>query len=95
MSATKPDCSPLTPPPFADAGQPTQNAFAERFIRTFKEEHVDFADYDSFDDACSQIGHWLEITYNTERIHSVHNYLTAAEFEDAYLQQQASLFSPV
>lgn len=79
----------------ADAGQPTQNAFAERFIRTFKEEHVDFADYDSFDDACSQIGHWLEITYNTERIHSAHNYLTPAEFEAAYLQQQASLFSSV
>lgn len=70
----------------ADAGQPTQNAFAERFIRTFKEEHVDFADYTSFDDACSQIGHWLEITYNTERIHSAHNYLTPAEFEATYLQ---------
>lgn len=77
----------------ADAGQPTQNAFVERFIRTFKEEHVDFADYDSFDDACQQIGHWLEVTYNTLRIHSAHDYLTPAEFEVAFLDRQTSLFA--
>jgi transposase InsO family protein len=28
----------------SDAGCPTQNAFAERFMRTFKEEHVDYSD---------------------------------------------------
>jgi putative transposase len=77
----------------ADAGQPTQNAFAERFIRTFKEEHVDFADYHSFDDACEQIGHWLDVTYNTLRIHSAHDYLTPAEFEPAFLERLASPFA--
>lgn len=77
----------------ADAGQPTQNAIVERFIRTFKEEHVDFADYDSFDDADRQIGHWLAVTYNTERIHSAHDYRTPAEFEAAFLDRQASLFT--
>ena len=40
----------------AAAGQPTENGLAERFIRTFKEEHVDYADYDDFSDACRQIG---------------------------------------
>lgn len=80
----------------ADAGQPTQNAFVERFIRTFKEEHVDFADYDSFDDACQQIGQWLEVTYTTLRIGcprgAAHDYLTPAEFEATFLDRQVSLF---
>lgn len=74
----------------ADAGQPTQNAFAERFIRTFKEEHVDFADYLSFADACTQIGQWLAVTYNTLRIHSALDYLTPLEFEAAFLERQVS-----
>jgi transposase InsO family protein len=62
-------------------GMPTDNALVERFIRTFKEEHVDYADYDDFDDAYRQIGHWLEVEYMTERIHSALDYLTPAEFE--------------
>lgn len=75
----------------ADAGQPTQNALVERFIRTFKEEHLDFADYDSFDDAITQIQHWLETTYNTERIHSALDYLTPSEFERVFIDRQPSL----
>jgi transposase InsO family protein len=71
-------------------GQPTDNAIVERFIRTFKEEHVDYADYDSFDDACRQIQHWLEVEYMTERIHSSLDYATPAEFEAAALQLSPS-----
>lgn len=65
----------------SERGQPTQNAFAERFIRTFKEEHLDYADYTDFDDAEDQIRQWLEETYMTQRIHSALGYLTPAEFE--------------
>ncbi len=65
----------------SDRGQPTQNAFAERFIRTFKQEHLDFADYSDFDDAQRQIQQWLEETYMTQRIHSALGYLTPAQFE--------------
>jgi putative transposase len=68
----------------ADAGQPTQNAYAERFMRTFKEEHVDYADYRDVPDARAQIGQWLEREYTQERIHSALGYLTPAEFEAAY-----------
>lgn len=75
----------------SDIGQPTQNAFVERFIRTFKEEHLDFAEYDSFDDALSQIQQWLEQTYNHDRIHSALDYLTPAEFELAFTNGQTSL----
>jgi putative transposase len=66
---------------------PTQNGLAERFIRTLKEEHVDYTEYTGFDDAFRQIGHWLEVTYMTERIHQALGYLTPAEFEMAALAQ--------
>lgn len=62
-------------------GQPTQNGLVERFIRTLKEEHVDFSDYYGYEDALSKIGHWLEVEYMTQRIHSALDYLTPAEFE--------------
>jgi len=73
----------------ADAGQPTQNAYAERFMRTFKEEHVDYADYCDVHDAHTQIGQWLEVEYTQERIHSALGYLTPAEFEAAYWSRLA------
>ena len=65
----------------ADAGKPTQNALVERFMRTLKEEHVAYADYDDLDDAYAQLKHWLEVDYMHERIHSALGYQTPAEFE--------------
>lgn len=68
----------------SEPGQPTQNAYAERFMRTFKEEHYDYTEYRDFDDAFVQIEHWIEVEYMTERIHSALDYLTPVEFEAAY-----------
>lgn len=67
----------------AAVGQPTENGLAERFIRTLKEEHIDYSEYAGFNDAFEQIAHWLEVEYMTERIHSALGYLTPAEFEAA------------
>lgn len=67
----------------SDKGKPMQNGIAERFMRTLKDEHVDYADYADFSDAQRQIAHWLEVVYNTERIHSALDYATPAEFEAA------------
>jgi putative transposase len=69
------------------AGQPTQNGLAERFMRTLKEEHVDYSDYQDFDDAERHIAHWLEVEYMSERIHSALGYLTPTEFEALALNQ--------
>ena len=63
------------------AGTPTENGLAERFMRTFKEEHIDYTEYENFTDAFKQIAFWLEVEYMTERIHSSIGYLTPAEFE--------------
>ena len=73
----------------SDAGCPTQNAFAERFMRTFKEEHVDYSDYADFADAYQQIAEWIEVDYMTNRVHSALDYLTPTEFEAAYCDAQA------
>jgi len=65
----------------ADVGQPTQNPHAERLIRTIKEEEIELSEYEDFEDAHVQIGHFIEQVYMHKRIHSALGYLTPAEFE--------------
>ena len=71
----------------SDKGSPTQNAVVERFMRTLKEEHVNYAEYANLDDARQQLQYWLEVEYMTERIHSSLGYLTPAEYEAAAANQ--------
>lgn len=71
----------------SDKASPQQNGIVERFMRTVKEEHVDYSEYEDFDDADRQLKHWLEVTYMTERIHAALDYVTPAEFELAALAQ--------
>ena len=68
----------------AAVGKAEENGYAERVIRTIKEEEVDLSEYYSFSDAARQIGHFIEDVYLTKRIHSSLGYLTPAEFELAY-----------
>ena len=72
----------------ADVGEAWQNGYAERVIRTIKEEEVDLSDYQDFHNAYQQIGLFLTDVYNRKRIHSSLGYLTPAEFEASLLQQQ-------
>jgi len=65
----------------ADVGEPTQNGYAERLMRTIKEEEVDLSDYEDYHHAYQQIGQFLEDVYMHKRVHSSLNYLTPAEFE--------------
>jgi transposase InsO family protein len=65
----------------AEVGEPTQNGYAERLMRTIKEEEVDLSDYDDYYQAYQQIGRFLEDVYMRKRVHSSLNYLTPTEFE--------------
>jgi transposase InsO family protein len=68
----------------AAQGVPEENGYAERLIRTIKEEEVDLADYRDFAEASDQIGRFIEKVYMHKRIHSSLGYLTPVEFELAW-----------
>ena len=62
-------------------GNPYDNARAERFMRTLKQEEVYGTDYRDLKDARSRIGQFLDQVYNRQRLHSALRYLTPEEFE--------------
>ncbi len=77
----------------AAQGAPEENPFAERLMRTIKEEEVDLSDYRTFDDARAQIGHFIQDVYQLKRIHSALGYLTPVEFERAHWMTQGGQMS--
>jgi putative transposase len=81
----------------AAVGKAEENGFAERFMRTLKEEEVDLTEYRDFPDARSQIGHFIETIYNRKRIHSALGYLTPVEFELAWelIRTQPAQLAPL
>jgi putative transposase len=73
----------------ADQGAAWQNGYAERLIRTIKEEEVDLSEYLDYHDAYQQIGRFLDDVYMHKRIHSSLGYLTPAEFEAQRREEHA------
>jgi transposase InsO family protein len=78
----------------AAIGKAEENGYAERFMRTVKEEEVDLSDYHDFADAQHQIGWFIQDVYNTKRIHSSLGYLTPVEFEAAWQSSQSGAGTP-
>ncbi len=78
----------------ANQGKPEENGYAERLMRTIKEEEVDLSEYNDFADVYQQIGRFLEDVYNTKRIHSALGYLTPVEFEAAWRMAQPVQTTP-
>ena len=72
----------------AEAGHAEQNGYAERMMRTIKEEEVYLSDYRDATDARSQIGRFLNDVYQRKRIHSSLGYLTPTEFEANWRRTQ-------
>ena len=63
----------------AHRGRPWENGYAERFIRTLKEEEIYLNDYEDIADANACIGHYIEQVYNKIRPHLTLGYLTPIE----------------
>jgi len=74
----------------ASVGEPEENGYAERLMRTIKEEEVDLSEYEDFRDAMRGLGRFLDDVYNRKRIHSSLGYLTPAEFEQQWINKPRS-----
>lgn len=72
----------------AAVGEPTQNGYAERLMRTIKEEEVELSEYRNFEEAYQEIGKFLDDVYTKKRIHSSLGYLTPMEFENQWGEQR-------
>ena len=68
-------------PSMSRIGCPYDNAKAESFMKTLKQEEVDGRTYRDIHDARSAIGAFLEHIYNRQRLHSALAYRPPVEFE--------------
>jgi putative transposase len=74
----------------ASVGVPEENGYAERLMRTIKEEEVALSEYEDFADAWRQLGEFLDDVYNTKRIHSSLGYLTPEGFASEYREKHSA-----
>lgn len=73
----------------ARKGNPYDNATAESFMKTLKNEEVYLWDYQSLEDVKHRIPYFLRQVYNRKRLHSALGYVTPEEFEQAELASVA------
>jgi transposase InsO family protein len=66
----------------------TITGYAERWIRTLREKELSLTDYKNFADAYHRIGPFISDVYARKRIHASLGYLTPAEFEAIWREQQ-------
>ncbi len=67
-------------------GNAYDNAKAESFFKTLKQEEVYLKHYYTFEEASVNLGHFIEEVYNAKRLHSSLGYVPPIEFEAAYYQ---------
>ena len=65
----------------AQRGHPWENGYAERLIRTLKEEEVCLNEYRNITEARERIGHFITQVYHQKRPHSALGDLTPMEFQ--------------
>ena len=65
----------------APRGRPWENGYAERLIRTLKEEEVHLNAYEDIHEARTRIEHFIRQVYHLKRPHSALGHLTPMEFQ--------------
>jgi len=72
-------------------GNPYDNARAESFMKTLKQEEVDGRSYRDVHQARNDISAFIEDVYNRQRLHSALAYQSPAEFEAQHATATASV----
>ena len=70
----------------SSSGNAYDNAKAESFFKTLKQEEVYLKEYQTFEEASANLGQFIDDVYNTKRLHSSLGYVPPIEFELAYFQ---------
>ena len=77
---------------YIQPGKPNQNAYIERFNRTFREELLDQYQFKTLDDLREAV-HWWMIEYNEERPHGSLGDLTPLEYRQKFVRNSSSELS--
>ncbi|RWN26242.1 integrase core domain-containing protein (plasmid) [Mesorhizobium mediterraneum] len=64
------------------------NAKAESFMKTLKQEEVQGLTYKDAADARKRIGAFIDTIYNQQRLHSALDYLTPEEYEQKHSRRR-------
>lgn len=70
------------------ADNPYDNAHAESFFSRFKTELLEKGAFESLEDAKTEVFNYIEMYYNTHRLHSSLGYLSPAQFELQYYEAE-------
>ena len=68
-------------PSMSRVGNPYDNAKAESFMKTLKQEEINGSSYRNLSQARSAIGAFIETVYNRQRLHSALAYRSPDEYE--------------
>ena len=71
-------------------GNPYDNAMAESFMKTLKQEEVYLWDYETLDDVKKRVPFFIEEVYNKKRLHSSIGYVPPEEFEAGLFTKEQS-----
>jgi putative transposase len=72
----------------SEADNPYDNAFAESLFSRFKAESLPKGGYESKQHATKEIYAYIEMYYNTQRLHSSIDYQSPSDYENKYYQSK-------